>query len=80
MRSPILAAVLSLIVAGLGQIYNGQVTKGVLFIGAQPIDTALTVDYDIKVENRPRLDSARCQPQVAPSCNWRGSKPPGFSD
>ena len=60
MRSPILAAVLSLIVAGLGQIYNGQVTKGVLFIVAQLIDTALTVDHDIKVENRPRLDAARC--------------------
>ncbi len=60
MRSPILAAVLSLIVAGLGQIYNGQVTKGVLLIVAQLINTALTVDHDIKVENRPRLDSARC--------------------
>jgi len=43
MRSPILAAVLSLIVAGLGQIYNGQVTKGVLLIMAQLINTALTV-------------------------------------
>ena len=43
MRSPILAAVLSLIVAGLGQIYNGQVTKGVLLIVAQLINTALTV-------------------------------------
>ncbi len=43
MRSPILAAVLSLFVAGLGQIYNGQVTKGVLLIVAQLINTALTV-------------------------------------
>ena len=60
MRSSILAAVLSLIVAGLGQIYNGQVTKGVLLIVAQLINTALTVDHDVKVENRPRLDSARC--------------------
>ncbi|MDP8926290.1 MAG: hypothetical protein M3M97_05135 [Actinomycetota bacterium] len=59
MRSPNLAAVLSLIVAGLDQIYNGRVTKGVLFIVAQLINTALTVD-DIKVRNRPRLDSARC--------------------
>ncbi len=42
-RSPILAAVLSLILAGLGQIYNGQVTKGALFIVAQLINTALTV-------------------------------------
>ena len=43
MRSPILAAVLSLIVAGLGQIYNGQIGKGVLFIILQLIHGALTV-------------------------------------
>jgi hypothetical protein len=30
-----------------------------LYRGAA-INTALTVDHDIKVENRPRLDSARC--------------------
>jgi TM2 domain-containing membrane protein YozV len=42
MRSPILAAVLSLFLSGLGQIYNGQVTKGVLFIVAQLINAALT--------------------------------------
>lgn len=42
MRSPILAAVLSLIVAGLGQIYNGQVTKGVIFIIVQLINGVLT--------------------------------------
>jgi TM2 domain-containing membrane protein YozV len=42
MRSPILAAVLSLIVAGLGQIYNGRVTKGVIFIIVQLINGALT--------------------------------------
>ncbi len=41
MRNPIIAAVLSLIVAGLGQIYNGQITKGVLFIVAQLINGAL---------------------------------------
>ena len=41
MRTPILAAVLSLIVAGLGQFYNGQITKGVLFIVAQIINGAL---------------------------------------
>jgi len=41
MRNPIIAAVLSLIVAGLGQIYNGQITKGVLFIVAQIINGAL---------------------------------------
>ena len=43
MRSPILAAVLSLIVAGLGQIYNGQVLKGVLFMIVQLINGALTL-------------------------------------
>ena len=43
MRNPILAAILSLIVAGLGQIYNGQVTKGVIFIIVQLINGALTV-------------------------------------
>ena len=42
MRNPILAAILSLIVAGLGQIYNGQVTKGVIFIIVQLINGALT--------------------------------------
>jgi TM2 domain-containing membrane protein YozV len=42
MRNPILAAVLSLIIAGLGQIYNGQVTKGVIFIVVQLINGALT--------------------------------------
>lgn len=42
MRSPTLAAVLSIIVAGLGQIYNGQVGKGVVFIILQLINGALT--------------------------------------
>ena len=60
MRSPNLTAVLSFIVAPLDRIYNGQVTKGMLFILARLINTALTVDNAIKVENRPRLDSARC--------------------
>ena len=42
MRSPLIAAILSLIVAGLGQIYNGQIGKGVLFIVIQLINGALT--------------------------------------
>ena len=42
MRSPVLAAVLSLIFSGLGQIYNGQITKGVVFIVVQLINAALT--------------------------------------
>jgi TM2 domain-containing membrane protein YozV len=41
-RNPLLAAILSLVVAGLGQIYNGQVTKGVIFIVVQLINGALT--------------------------------------
>ena len=41
MKDPIIASVLSLIVAGLGQIYNGQITKGMLFIVAQIINGAL---------------------------------------
>ncbi len=43
MRNPIVAAILSVIVAGLGQIYNGQIGKGVVFIILQLINTALTV-------------------------------------
>jgi TM2 domain-containing membrane protein YozV len=43
MRNPILAAILSLIVAGLGQIYNDQVGKGVIFMIIQLINGALTV-------------------------------------
>ena len=43
MRNPILAAILSVIVAGLGQIYNGQIGKGVVFIILQRINGAWTV-------------------------------------
>ena len=42
MRNPILAAILSLIFAGLGQIYNDQVGKGVIFMIIQLINGALT--------------------------------------
>ena len=42
MRSPLIAAILSLIVAGLGQIYNGQIGKGAIFIFIQLINGALT--------------------------------------
>jgi TM2 domain-containing membrane protein YozV len=42
MRNPLLAAILSLILSGLGQIYNGQVLKGAIFIVAQLINAALT--------------------------------------
>ena len=43
MRNPLIAAILSLIVAGLGQIYNGQILKGVVFIVLQLINGALTL-------------------------------------
>ncbi len=39
MRNPILVAILSVIVAGLGQIYNGQIGKGIVFIILQIITT-----------------------------------------
>jgi TM2 domain-containing membrane protein YozV len=38
----LLAAIPSLVVAGLGQIYNGQVTRGVIFTIVQLINGALT--------------------------------------
>lgn len=41
-HSPGLAAVLSLVLSGVGQIYNGQILKGVAFIVAQLINFALT--------------------------------------
>lgn len=41
MRNPIVAAILSLIVAGLGQIYNGQIVKGIAFIVLQIINGVL---------------------------------------
>ncbi|QIN81705.1 hypothetical protein GBA63_02940 [Rubrobacter tropicus] len=43
MRNPLIAAILSVIVAGLGQIYNGQIGKGAVFIILQLINGALTV-------------------------------------
>ena len=43
MRNPLVAAILSIIVAGLGQIYNGQIGKGVIFIILQAINGALTL-------------------------------------
>lgn len=37
MKSPGLAAVLSFFVCGLGQIYNGQILKGLIFLVAYGI-------------------------------------------
>jgi TM2 domain-containing membrane protein YozV len=41
MKNPGLAAVLSFFITGLGQIYNGQIAKGVLFIIIQAINVLL---------------------------------------
>ena len=40
-KNPGLAAVLSFFITGLGQIYNGQIGKGVLFIVIQIINILL---------------------------------------
>lgn len=42
MKSAGLAAVLSALVNGLGQIYNGQILKGIVIIVVQIINGALT--------------------------------------
>lgn len=41
-RNPGVAAVLSFFVAGLGQIYNGQIWKGLLIMGVQAVNLLLT--------------------------------------
>ena len=40
-KDPGLAAVLSFFFSGLGQIYNGQILKGLLFVVVQAINFAL---------------------------------------
>ncbi len=42
MKSAGLAAVLSALINGLGQIYNGQILKGIIIIVVQMINGALT--------------------------------------
>lgn len=42
MKSAGLAAVLSALINGLGQIYNGQILKGIMIIVVQFINGALT--------------------------------------
>jgi TM2 domain-containing membrane protein YozV len=47
-RSPGLAAVLSFFITGLGQIYNGQILKGLILILIQIINgflTAILIGY-----------------------------------
>ena len=41
MKNPGVAAVLSFFFTGLGQIYNGQIAKGVLFVVIQAINVLL---------------------------------------
>ncbi len=41
-KNPGLAAVLSFLFNGLGQIYNGQIGKGLLIIGLQIVNALLT--------------------------------------
>ncbi|HZY65701.1 MAG: hypothetical protein M3N10_01485 [Actinomycetota bacterium] len=41
MKSPGIAAVLSFLIQGLGQIYNGQILKGLVLVVIQAINVAL---------------------------------------
>lgn len=41
MKNAGIAAVLSFFISGLGQIYNGQIIKGLLFVAAYAISVAL---------------------------------------
>ncbi|RKD76214.1 MULTISPECIES: DUF5683 domain-containing protein [Sinobaca] len=41
MKSPGLAAVLSFLIPGLGQIYNGQIFKGLIIIAIQAVNILL---------------------------------------
>lgn len=40
-KNPLLAAILSLLISGLGQIYNGEVGKGVIIIAIQFVNVLL---------------------------------------
>jgi len=42
-KNPGLAAVLSFFFSGLGQIYNGQILKGLLFMAVQVVNFVLAV-------------------------------------
>lgn len=41
MKNPGAAAVLSFLITGMGQIYNGQIVKGICFVVLQLINLAL---------------------------------------
>lgn len=42
-KNPALAAILSLLINGLGQVYNGQIGKGILIFVVQLVNAALTL-------------------------------------
>jgi len=44
-KNPGLAAVLSFLIPGLGQIYNGEIGKGFLIVGANVLSWILTVVF-----------------------------------
>jgi TM2 domain-containing membrane protein YozV len=41
MKNPGTAAVLSFLITGMGQIYNGQIAKGICFVALQLVNIAL---------------------------------------
>ncbi|KJS10659.1 MAG: hypothetical protein VR67_17395 [Peptococcaceae bacterium BRH_c8a] len=42
-KNPGIAAVLSFLIIGLGQVYNGQISKGLLFFGGAIVSGFLTM-------------------------------------
>ena len=44
-KNPGLAAVLSALINGLGQMYNGQIGKGLIIIGIQIVNALLTIVF-----------------------------------
>ncbi len=42
LKNPGLAAVLSFLIIGVGQIYNGQIGKGILFMAVQMVNVVIT--------------------------------------
>jgi TM2 domain-containing membrane protein YozV len=40
-KNPTVATVLSILITGLGQLYNGQILKGIMFLGMMFVSVAL---------------------------------------
>lgn len=53
MKDPRLAALLSLLFTGLGQMYNGQILKGMLFSVVQFINFSLLIPLEIGLATTP---------------------------